>query len=335
MSPVATIEVTAEERDLRLDRWFRRHYPSLTHGRLEKLLRTGQVRVDGKRARAGLRLAPGQQIRVPPEAGTVAAGSADAGPFISSADRDFVKSLIVHRDDDVIVVNKPSGLAVQGGTRTSRHLDAMLDALRFGKKERPHLVHRLDRDTSGVLVLARSASVAARLGRMFQGRDVRKTYWALVVGRPEPPCGRVDLPLEKRAGRRGERMTVEGRTGRRAATLYRVLESAGPTAAWIALRPLTGRTHQLRVHCAAIGHPIVGDGKYGGAGAYLPSPQIARRLHLHARELVLPHPSGRGALQVRADLPPHMLQSWRFFGFDPNLVGDPFEELDIGDRDAP
>jgi len=335
MSGIETIEVTAEDDDLRLDRWFRRHYPGLKHGRLEKLLRTGQVRVDGKRAQAGLRLAPGQRIRVPPQAGAQESGPAKAKPDLRRADREFVRSLVIYRDDDVIALNKPPGLAVQGGTGTSRHLDAMLDALRYGKKERPRLVHRLDRDTSGVLLLARNAKVAARLGRTFQARDVRKTYWALVVGRPEPSRGRIELALEKRAGPRGERMADAGRTGKRAVTIYRVLEDAGPTVAWLALWPLTGRTHQLRVHCAAIGHPIVGDGKYGGAGAFIPAVQVGRRLHLHARELVLPHPSGRGVLDIKAELPPHMAKSWRFFEFAYDWAGDPFADLKQSDPKGP
>lgn len=328
MSGVRTVEVAQDEGDLRLDRWFRRHYPALRHGQLEKLLRTGQVRVDGKRAQAGLRLSAGQYIRVPPQAGEAEAAAPAKQPPPGKADRDFVRSLVIHRDDDVIALNKPPGLAVQGGTGTARHLDAMLDALRFGKNERPRLVHRLDRDTSGVLLLARSVSVAAQLGRAFQGRQVRKIYWALVVGRPEPAQGRIDMALGKRPGPRGEKMARGGDAAKRAATLYSVLEVAGQTAAWLALWPLTGRTHQLRAHCAAIGHPIVGDGKYGGRDAYLPAEDIARRLHLHAREVTLPHPSGKGELRIRAELPPHMAKSWRLFGFDPDLTEDPFAELD-------
>jgi 23S rRNA pseudouridine955/2504/2580 synthase len=326
MSGVETVEVAADEGDLRLDRWFRRHYPALKHGPLERLLRTGQVRVDGKRAQAGFRLSPGQKVRVPPQAVAAAPVEPVKPATPGKVDRDFARSLVIHRDDDVIALNKPPGLAVQGGTGTTRHLDAMLDALRFGSKERPRLVHRLDRDTSGVLLLARSAAVAARLGRAFQGREIRKIYWALVVGLPEPAQGRIDLSLEKRPGPRGERMAGGVGTGKRATTLYCVLEDVGQTVAWLALWPLTGRTHQLRAHCAAIGHPIVGDGKYGGADAYLPAAEVARRLHLHARELSLPHPSGRGTLYLQAELPAHMAASWRFFGFDPELAGDPFAE---------
>lgn len=330
MSGVETVEVGPDEDELRLDRWFRRHYPGLTHGRLEKLLRTGQVRVDGRRARAGQRLSPGQQVRVPPQA-DVATGAAPA-PAPRSAptaqDAAFVQSLVIHRDDDVIALNKPPGLAVQGGTRTVRHIDGMLDALRFDAKERPRLVHRLDRDTSGVLLLARSARAAAWLGRTFQSREIRKIYWALVVGMPDADEGMIDLPLGKQGPAGRERMAGDEERGKRAQTLYRVLERAGNRVAWLALWPLTGRTHQLRVHCAAIGTPIVGDRKYGGPEAMLPADGVAERLHLHARELVLPKPSGRGELRIRAPLPPHMAESWRLFGFDATRTDDPFEDLD-------
>ena len=329
MSGVEIVEVAADDDDVRLDRWFRRHYPGLKHGALEKLLRTGQIRVGGKRAKANHRLAAGQRVRVPPQA----AGPAGESPRHASrkpdaGDAAFVQALVIYRDDDVIALNKPAGLAVQGGTKTTRHLDAMLDALRFGAKERPKLVHRLDRDTSGVLLLARGAKAAARLGKAFQGRTVRKIYWALVAGVPALEEGRIDLPLGKRPGPRGERMMADEEEGKSAVTLYSVIESAARTTAWLALWPLTGRTHQLRAHCAAIGHPIVGDGKYGGEAAFLPAEGVARRLHLHARELRLPHPSGRGELQVTAELPPHMAESWDLFGFDRNYAGDPFAGIE-------
>ncbi len=242
-------------------------------------------------------------------------------------DAEFMRSLVIHRDDAVIAINKPAGLAVQGGSGTTRHLDAMLDALRFGAKERPRLVHRLDRDTSGVLLLARNAAVAARLGKAFSGRDMRKIYWALVVGAPAVDAGRIDLALGKRPGRHGEQMAPDRAEGKSAITLYRVIEAAGNAAAWLALWPRTGRTHQLRVHCAAIGHPIVGDGKYGGAAAFLPGGAVARALHLHARELRLGHPTGRGELHLVAPLPPHMAESWTTFGFDSDWAGDPFDAI--------
>jgi 23S rRNA pseudouridine955/2504/2580 synthase len=327
MNGVQLIEVGPEDDDIRLDRWFRRHYPGLKHGALEKLLRTGQIRIDGKRAKANSRLSAGQSIRVPPKAAEDQASSPSRPAKPDARDAEFIRSLVIYSDEQVIALNKPAGLAVQGGTKTTRHIDAMLDALRFGMKERPRLVHRLDRDTSGVLLLARTAKVAAALGRTFQGRQVRKIYWALVVGAPALEKGRIDLSLGKRPGARGERMTADAE-GKKAVTLYSVLESAGQTAAWLALWPLTGRTHQLRVHCAAIGHPILGDGKYGGEAAFLPAEGGPTQLHLHARELVLPHPSGSGELRVRADLPPHMVQSWKLFGFARDYKGDPFDGIE-------
>jgi 23S rRNA pseudouridine955/2504/2580 synthase len=325
MSGVETIEVNPDDNGIRLDRWLRRRHPGLKQGVLEKLLRTGQIRVDGKRAKSNLRLSEGQQIRIPPQA----AASESEAPRRDDRKPDakeaaFVQSLVIYRDDDVIALNKPPGLAVQGGTKTARHIDAMLDALRFGSKERPRLVHRLDRDTSGVLLLARSVNAAARLGKAFQGRDVRKIYWALVVGVPDRDEGRIDMPLGKRPGPRGERMMHDEQEGKSAITLYSVVERAGQAASWLALWPLTGRTHQLRVHCAAIGHPVAGDGKYGGEDAFLPGEGVAHQLHLHARELRLPHPSGRGELRITADLPLHMAESWDLFGFDRNYAGDPF-----------
>lgn len=329
MSGVENVEVSANDDDVRLDRWFRRHYPGLKHGALEKLLRTGQIRVNGKRAKANFRLSEGQQVRIPPQAAAPASGPPprpDRKPDAGEAA--FVQSLVIYRDDEVIALNKPPGLAVQGGTKTMRHIDAMLDALRFGAKERPKLVHRLDRDTSGVLLLARGANVAAKLGRAFQGRNVRKIYWALVAGVPAMAKGRIDLPLGKRAGPRGERMMADEKEGKSAVTLYSVIETAGRTASWLALWPLTGRTHQLRVHCTAIGHPVAGDGKYGGEAAFLPADGVARQLHLHARELRLPHPSGRGELHITAELPPHMAESWDMFGFDRNYAGDPFAGIE-------
>lgn len=328
MSGIENVEVSADDDDIRLDRWFRRHYPGLKHGALEKLLRTGQIRVDGKRAKASLRLSGGQELRIPPQVTMPVDESRPREVRKPGAgEAEFVQSLVVYRDDDVIALNKPAGLAVQGGTKTTRHLDAMLDALRFGARERPKLVHRLDRDTSGVLLLARSAKAAARLGKAFQGRNVRKIYWALVAGVPSMEQGRIDMPLGKLAGPRGERMMADRDEGKKAVTLYSVIEAAGKAASWLALWPLTGRTHQLRVHCAAIGHPVAGDGKYGGEAAFLPAEGVAGKLHLHARELRLPHPSGKGEIHVVADLPPHMMETWNLFGFDANFSGDPFADV--------
>ncbi len=310
--------VAEDEAETRLDRWFRRHFPRLTQGALQRMLRTGQVRVNGKRADAGTRLAPGQEIRVPPLPAGPAPGDGPRRP-VAAADEGAARDLaarVIHRDDSLLVLDKPHGLPVQGGPGIARHLDAMLDALRFGAEERPRLVHRLDRDTSGVLVLARSAAAAARLAAAFRGRDVEKTYWALVVGQPEAPEGRIDLALAKLGGPRGERTRAvdEPAEGARAITDFRTLDAVKRRVAWLELRPLTGRTHQLRVHCAeGLGCPVLGDGKYGGASAHMEG--LPNKLHLHARALRLPHPAG-GTLEVAAPLPPHMRESFAFFGFE-------------------
>ena len=224
---------------------------------------------------------------------------------------------MLYRDSDVIVLDKPAGLAVQGGTKTVRHLDAMLEALRFGRAERPRLVHRLDKDTSGVLLLARSANAAARLSAAFRKGAVQKLYWALVLGVPRPARGLIELPLAKRARRSGERVVVDD-GGKAAATAYTVIDAAGRRMAWLALRPQSGRTHQLRVHCAALGTPILGDRKYGGASAVLPGTAAAPGLNLHARAIEFPRPDGKGDLRVVAPLPEHMRETWRRLGFDPD-----------------
>ena len=297
----------------RLDRWFRRQFPHVTHGRLEKLLRTGQVRVDGRRAKAGQRLESGQIIRIPP----LEEGPPPGPPPAATVPRhraEAIRAAILHQDDAVIVLNKPPGLAVQGGTRTGVHLDAMLDALRFEAGERPRLVHRLDRDTSGALVLARSAAAARALTAAFRGKEAGKLYWAAVVGTPRHRAGRIDHPLAKAVTGRGERIAADEDAGKRAVTLYRVIEALGNRISWLAMAPLTGRTHQLRVHAAVLGTPILGDGKYGGAEAFLSRAEIAGRLHLHARRIVLPHPDG-GTIDVQAPLPPHMAATWAFLGF--------------------
>ncbi len=308
--------VSADEAGLRLDRWFHRHFPDLSHGALQKLLRTGQVRIDGRRAEGKERIEPGQTIRLPP--GVTASPPAKPREIATVSDRDAaeIRQLVVHKDDDVIVLNKPPGLAVQGGTGTERHVDGMLDALRFGFEERPRLVHRLDKDTSGLLLIARTAQAAKRLGAAFRDRQTEKLYWAVVVGVPPKPEGAIDLPLAKRPGGRDrELMQVDREEGQKALTHFQVLDRAGKRAALLALWPRTGRTHQLRVHCAAIGCPILGDGKYGGEEALLAPVADARRLHLHARRLTLPHPSGKGTLRVEAPAPPHFRRTVEAFGF--------------------
>lgn len=331
MSGVQTRNVKPDEAELRLDRWFKRHFPLLKHGRLEKLLRTGQVRVDGKRAEAGTRLEPGQVIRIPPIDPTGERPTPTERRPVSAADTDKLRKSVLHMDDLVIVIDKPSGLAVQGGTGTAKHLDGMLDALKFDLPERPRLVHRLDRDTSGVLVLARTGRAAALLADAFRQKTTRKIYWAIVAGRPKIPQGRIDAALAKRLGRQGERvMTVDqdDEDARRAVTLYTTLDTAGAKASWLALWPVTGRTHQLRAHCALIETPILGDGKYGEFGADM-GDSVAKRLHLHARSIEIPHPDG-GILKVTAPLPKDLRQTWDTMGFDAdrNADADPFEDAE-------
>ena len=321
MSNVESRPVAAEDSDIRLDRWFKRHFPALGHARLEKLLRTGQIRVDGKRANAGHRVTAGQIVRIPPLGKLAPLISRPTQSSPSRRDVALVLGAILHRDDHVIVIDKPPGLAVQGGTAIDRHLDAMLDALSFGG-ERPRLVHRLDKDTSGVLVLARTADAARKLTAAFRDKDARKIYWAAVVGLPKPRQGRIDLALAKQSGPAGERV-AEDEEGKRAITDYRTVSNAGDKIAWVALRPLTGRTHQLRAHMAALGTPILGDGKYGGAASHPAGVPDSRKLHLHARAIALPHPAG-GILRAEAPLPSHMKRTWEFFGFDENDERDPF-----------
>ena len=310
------VPVAAEERDVRLDRWFRRHFPQVPHGHLAKLLRTGQVRVDGKRARANQRLLPGQQIRVPPLADRAAPPPQKSRPTVTDQHAAAAREWVIHRDAAVIAINKPSGLAVQGGSRLSRHLDAMLDALAFDG-ERPRLVHRLDKDTSGVLLLARTAPAAAKLAEAFRAHDTRKIYWALVVGHPRPPSGVIKAPIAKRAAKPGgkEKMTA-GAGGAPAKTLYDTVETCATTATWLRLQPVTGRTHQLRVHTASIGHPIVGDAKYGGPVTRVPG--LPKKLHLHAAGITIPHPDTGKPLTLRAPLTGHMAKSWAFLGLHPN-----------------
>lgn len=334
MSGVTTQQVTADEDGLRLDRWFRRRFPALGHGALEKLLRTGQIRVNGARVKAGDRVAPGDAVRVPPLDLT-------APPAAPAADRRLddktlalvvaLKAAVIHKDDAVMVLNKPAGLAVQGGSGVTVHLDGLLPLLKFGAAETPRLVHRLDKDTSGVIVLARTRAAAAALTKAFRARDAKKTYWALTIGVPRPARGKIDLALAKEGPEghekmRGVRNDEDHDEAKRAVTFYAVIEALAGKVAWLAMRPLTGRTHQLRAHAAAMGTPIVGDGKYGGADAFLTG-TVSRKLHLHARSIDIAHPRG-GRLTAHAALPSHMAESWALFGFDPEAAADPFAALD-------
>jgi 23S rRNA pseudouridine955/2504/2580 synthase len=318
-SAVETRRVERDEDGMRLDRWFRSHYADLPHSRLEKLLRTGQVRVDGGRAKASMRLAAGQTVRVPPLP-TTAASAASATPAakeLTKAERAFLASITLYEDDDIMVLNKPPGIAVQGGTKTTHHIDRLLEALGDSPKTRARLVHRLDRDTSGVLVVAKRREVAAKLGRAFQTRSVRKIYWALVKGVPKPPQGKVEAALVKAAGPEGDRVRKarpgEQERAQSAVTHYAVVDRAAQQVSWLSLKPVTGRQHQLRAHMAILGHPILGDEKYHG-DRDLPE-GVDNKLHLHARRISFPHPSGQGIVDVTAPLPEHMKRSFELFGF--------------------
>jgi len=325
MSGVQIRTVARDEDGMRLDRWFKVHFPQLTHGALQKLLRTGQIRLDGARAKSADRVVSGQSVRVPPIPAAVTEKRERDRVRMSAADEAMLKGIVIHRDELVLALNKPAGLAVQGGTKTERHLDGMLDALTFEAAERPRLVHRLDRDTSGVLVLGRTRDAANRLAKVFKSRDAMKVYWAIVRGVPKPWRATIDLPLKK-TGHAGDQRVVpadpDDEEGQHAVTDYAVLAHAGQRAAFVALSPRTGRTHQLRAHMAAIGHPLLGDFKYGGEEAQFVE-EIAPVLHLHARALSLPHPAG-GRLRLVAEVPKHMRDSLRYLGFD-EPAGDPFE----------
>ena len=329
MSGVRNEAVEDGDDDQRLDRWLRSRFPALKQGKLQKLLRTGQVRVDGARAKANDRVSTGQTIRIPPNINEETPRSQAAivgGMDIEQAGRlgDELKERIVYIDDEMIAINKPPGLAVQGGSKTETHVDGALDRLRMGSKERPRLVHRLDKDTSGVLVLARTRKSAAKLAKAFQMRETRKIYWAVVIGKPPHEGGNIDAPLAKHPGARGEMVQVDEDQGKSARSRFRIIDNAGKSMSWLELEPLTGRTHQLRVHCQLMGNPILGDGKYGSIETHNDEYEgsvfevgIERRLHLHARSLHIPR-QGKKIIEITAPLPKHMLDTWRTLGFDPD-----------------
>jgi 23S rRNA pseudouridine955/2504/2580 synthase len=341
----ASYEIGEDEAGMRLDRWLHRRFPEVANSHLMRIVRKGEVRVSGKRADISTRLATGESVRVPPLKITpqerAVVKRADLG------DAEAIRAMTLFEDRDVLVLNKPYGLAVQGGSGTTRHLDGMLQALADKAGNRPVLVHRLDRDTSGVLLIAKSRKIAAELGETFRSRQAKKIYWALVEGVPKPAQGRVSMFLAKGEGMvardaRGsgradlERMRVAKHgdpDAQHSLTLYAVVDKVPPRLAWLSMRPVTGRTHQLRAHCEAIGHPIVGDPKYNRRPANDPAradplralpPGLETKLHLLARRLVLPHPR-RGVIDVTAPLPEHMRKSFAMFGFDENEF-DPIED---------
>ncbi|MEE9432963.1 MAG: RluA family pseudouridine synthase [Sphingorhabdus sp.] len=323
---VRQFNVGIDDDGIRLDRWFKRHMADAPFALVSRWARTGQLRLDGKRVQVSDRIATGQTIRVPPvSADAIKKRTARRRIELSAEQIEMARSLVIHRDRAALVLNKPPGLATQGGTKISQHIDGLLDAYCEEDDEpRPRLVHRLDKDTSGALLVARSPGSAAYFSKHFSGRSARKTYWALVMGVPDVKDGVIELPLAKQPGTGGEKMYVDEVEGQTAKSRYRVIEIAGDRCAWVELTPFTGRTHQLRVHMAAIGHPIVGDGKYGGKEAFLTG-SISRKMHLHARAIKIGHPDG-GKIYVRADPPKHFLASLGALGFDPDAGDLPDDE---------
>jgi 23S rRNA pseudouridine955/2504/2580 synthase len=317
--------VTADEAGMRVDRFFEARFPSLSFSHIQRIIRKGEVRVNGKRAQPKARLEAGQTVRVPPLRLDSPKPGEDASE--DQKNRAFIKSITLHEDADVLVLNKPMGLAVQGGSGTVRHLDGMLGALRSPDGQRPRLVHRLDKDTAGCLLVAKTRFAAAALAKTFRSRSARKIYWALVPGVPKPKQGRIStfLAKEERADDSFMRVARHGEKGAsHAVTYYAVVETAASKLAWLSLKPVTGRTHQLRVQMAHIGHPIVGDPKYFSKENWELPGGMQNILHLLARRIVVPHPRG-GVIDATAPIPPHMQQSWNLLGFDGKRY-DPIEE---------
>ncbi|MHA6723452.1 RluA family pseudouridine synthase [Sphingomonas sp. RS2018] len=326
MTPPREFVVAADDDGIRLDRWFKRHQGDVSFNIVSRWARTGQLRIDGKKADPGDRLSAGQRLTMPqPEPARVMTAKPKRVRVPLSEDQvALAQGMVIHRDAQAIVLNKPPGLATQGGTKTVEHVDGLLDALEYDLDSRPKLVHRLDKDTSGALLVARTSRAAAFFSKSFSGRTARKVYWAIVAGVPDIADGLVDLPIAKQPGTGGEKMHVSEHEGQPSRSRYRVLERAGNRAAWVELQPLTGRTHQLRVHMAAIGHPIVGDGKYGGLDAFLTG-GVSRKMHLHARRIRIDHPDG-GRVDVTAELPDHFADSMKTLGFDLSFGDRPLED---------
>ena len=320
---VRTFRVADDDDGIRLDRWFKRHLPDVSFNLVSRWARTGQLRVDGKRVAPGDRLETGQTLRVPPAEPAPAEGPGGRVQRVieplTDEETAYVQDMVMARGRDWIMLNKPPGLATQGGTKTVQHLDRLLDGLANDDGQRPKLVHRLDKDTSGVLLVARSARAAGHFAKAFSGRTARKVYWALIVGVPSAEEGVIDAPLAKQPGTGGEKMHIDEQNGLPARTRYRLIDRAGNRAAWVELQPMTGRTHQLRAHMAAIGHPIVGDAKYGGAEAFLTG-GISRKMHLHARRLKIDGLDGK-AIDQTAELPAHFSESLGMLGFEA-MAGD-------------
>ncbi|MES2905931.1 MAG: RluA family pseudouridine synthase [Pseudomonadota bacterium] len=319
MNIVEQKTVSEDEAGMRLDRWFKAHYPQLSHIQLQKLLRSGQVRADGKRVKADFRIAAGAIVRVPPLQQNEKAAPKKATLVGSPQEaRAFLRSITIYEDDDVLVLNKPHGLAVQGGSGLTVHLDGMLRALTDRKGQMPRLVHRLDRDTSGVVLVAKNRRTAAAFGEMFKTRETDKTYWALCYGVPRKAEGYLSTFLIKEKNEEGDdvmRIAKHGEKGaQHAVTEYRLIDKAAQKLSWLELKPITGRTHQLRVHLQHLGHPIIGDPKYFNIENWEFPGGLQNKLHLHARRLVIEHPATGKKIDITAPLPPHMQQSWNLLG---------------------
>jgi 23S rRNA pseudouridine955/2504/2580 synthase len=315
-SGVQTIAVTADEAGMRVDRFLEARFPGLSFSHIQRVIRKGEVRVDGKRTQPKNRLQAGQTVRIPPL--RLDQPKLHAGGEADQKTREFLKSNTLYEDADVLVLDKPMGLAVQGGSGTTRHLDGMLEVLRDAHGQRPRLVHRLDKDTAGCLLVAKTRFAAAALAKTFRSRSARKIYWALVAGVPKPPQGRISTYLAKEERKEDSFMRVarHGEKGAsHAVTYYAIVETSGPLLAWVSLKPVTGRTHQLRAHMAHIDHPIIGDPKYFWRENWELPGGMQNKLHLVARRVVVPHPRG-GVIDVTAPLPPHMQQSWNLLGLD-------------------
>ncbi len=311
-------KVSASENDIRLDRWFKRHFPDISHGMIEKLLRKKNIRVNGLKATSNQRLNAGDEIRIPPM--EVSNSVPKTTKTLSKADTQFIQNLVLYKDNDVIVLNKPAGLAVQGGTKTLRHIDGLLDGLRFDYDERPKLVHRLDKETSGVLLIARTAQSAAKYAKLFKTKNIQKVYWALVAGCPKIKEGKIDAPLIKKSGVMGEKMTVDFDKGDRAVSLYQVVDHLANKVSWIQMAPLTGRTHQLRVHCAdVLKTPILGDDKYGKRVAL--AQNIPHQMYLHAHSITWEDEKAKTHTVV-APLPEYSKIAFHEFGFDEKQTVD-------------
>lgn len=329
MAGVDQKTVENDENGMRLDRWFKTHYPGLGFGSLQKLLRSGQIRVDGGRVKSDTRLIEGQAVRIPPSLVLISEGGGHdpltANTIKDRQDAEVLKAMTLYEDAKVFVFNKPAGLAVQGGSGLNRHVDKMLDSYRNKKGEKPRLVHRLDRETSGVLVVARTRGAAAALTKEFRGRRTEKTYWAILKGVPKPKQGKISNWLAKIKDPEGDDYMAVVKHGTpdadHAVSEYRVIETSGPNLCWVELKPVTGRTHQLRVHTQNLGHPIIGNSKYFNIENWALPGGIQNKLHLHARRIRIPHPDG-GIIDVSAPLPPHMLQTWNLLGFDPDRVDE-------------